>query len=1685
MTISTMQGWLALTILLCGCPSDIEPGIRNADPRAEITSHSDGDTPEAGFRTFSGTVDDPDHAVDDLVATWLYDGTEACPALSPDENGSTTCEVFLDSGERSVSLQVQDPLGGIGVAQLDLNVQPYGDPWAEISSPLAGNVYYSDQLVELAGVVGDDADAPADLEAWWESSLDGELNVNITPDTSGNVVGSEYLSEGDHQLLLKVRNTGGNEAYDAVTVSVGPPNSAPTCGIDAPPSGSEHEYGELITFEATVDDVDVPEDWLTATWSSHLVGELGVITPNSDGSVTLPLTDLSIGAHNVTLTVADEQGTSCTDSVVVTVNDCDILWYADDDGDGFGDPASTTTGCEQPTGYVDDDTDCDDRNGDVHPDATEVCNGVDDDCDYSLDDDDSSLDTSTASTWYADSDADLYGDAGSSTIACDQPSSFVADATDCDDADATAYPGAPELCDGADDDCDGTVDEDDALDASTWYADTDGDGYGDTGATTAACSVPSGYSADATDCDDGDATINPSADERCDSADNDCDGTVDEDDATDASTWYADADADGYGSSTSTIAACSAPTGYVSDATDCDDTRSSVSPAEDELCNGRDDDCDSDVDEDSAIDTSTWYQDRDSDGYGDDATTDRACSQPSGYVAYGGDCDDGDAAFNPGATESDCTDPADYNCDGSTAYSDSDGDGFAACEECDDTDAAVSPAGTELCDGIDNDCDGSVDEADAADAGAWYADADADGYGDGASTTTACSAPSGYVADATDCDDGDSGAFPGAPEYCDATDNDCDGTVDEASAVDASTWYADVDADGYGDITSTQDACTAPSGYVSDATDCDDDDAVANPGADEYCDGHDDDCDGDVDEDSAADATTWSLDADGDGFGGTLYDVTACTQPSGFVSDSSDCNDGIASIYPGAPEYCNGSDDDCDSVIDEDEAVDASTWYADSDSDGYGDAGATTTACSEPSGFVADATDCDDASSGVNPGEDEYCDGHDDDCDGDTDEDDAEDASTWYLDGDGDGYGLDSLTTAACSQPTGYAAYDGDCDDADTAYNPGATEDDCADPADYNCDGSTSYADVDGDGWAACEDCDDTDYNANPGADEYCDGHDDDCDGDVDESDSVDASSWYADSDGDGYGDSSSNTSACSAPTGYVADLSDCDDGDSGISPGAVESVADGVDQDCDGGDVCYEDLDGDAYGSTSIVTSTDLDCADGGESSLSSDCDDSEALANPAETEVCSDGIDNDCDGTPSGCEYDASSSLADADAQFTGQLMYAEAYVVAPAGDVNADGYDDFLVGAAGYWWTSSIYNFGAAYLVLGGTGLSGGSLSSADAKLTGVVAGEHAGYALAGVGDVNADGYDDFLVGAYTSSVSVYQGGTSYLVLGSSSPSGGSLSGADAEYYGDSNEGRSGEAVAGVGDFNGDSYDDFLIGSPYWEDSRGAKPGTAYLVLGERTPSSFSLSSADALFYGHTYDGRQAGYSVGGGGDIDGDGLSDALVGDDQKEESYLILGNSSPSDVDLSTADATYSGTGHAVAFVGDVNGDGNDDVMFGEPYYEVTGGASGSSEGVAWLVLGSSGPSDLSLTASDAAYYGTDRDEHAGWSVASAGDVDGDGFDDMVVGAPLDDSVSTNSGAAYIILGQPAPAGVDLSDADAKFLGEAYGDYAGFKVAGAGDVDGDGLDDFLMGALGYDSSAGSAAGSAYLMFGISE
>ncbi|MCB9851751.1 MAG: right-handed parallel beta-helix repeat-containing protein [Phycisphaerales bacterium] len=438
------------------------------------------------------------------------------------------------------------------------------------------------------------------------------------------------------------------------------------------------------------------------------------------------------------------------------------------------------------------------------------------------------------------------------------------------------------------------------------------------------------------------------------------------------------------------------------------------------------------------------------------------------------DCDDNDEFVNPDAPE--VFDGVDNNCDGTIDEGfDDDHDGFedtaTGGDDCDDTNEFINPGATEVCDGVDNNCVDGIDEG---------FDTDNDGY-------TTCNG---------DCDDSRMDVNPDAMEICDGIDNNCDGNIDEG---------CDLDHDGF-----------------NPPEDCDDDNEFINPDATEVFDGVDNNCDGTIDE---------VFDDDGDGY----EDV---------ATGGNDCDDGDELINPGATEVFDGVDNNCDGVTDE-------TFDDDGD------------------GFLDDAlggNDCDDADADINPDATETDDGIDNNCNGSTDE---------GFDGDNDGYtpifGGDCDDANMSINPGATEIFDGvdnncdgtidegfdddadgfedvgtggnDCDDGNSAINPSATESD--DGVDNNCDGSIDEGfDADSDGFTpvAGGDCDDSDSGVNPGATESLDGIDNNCDGTIDEG---------VDDDRDGFLD---------------ADMGgdDCDDTNADVNPDATE-VADGIDNDCDG----------------------------------------------------------------------------------------------------------------------------------------------------------------------------------------------------------------------------------------------------------------------------------------------------------------------------------------------------------------------------------------------------------------------------------------------------------------------------------------------------------------------------------------
>ncbi len=318
-------------------------------------------------------------------------------------------------------------------------------------------------------------------------------------------------------------------------------------------------------------------------------------------------------------------------------------------------------------------------------------------------------------------------------------------------------------------------------------------------------------------------------------------------------------------------------------------------------------------------------------------------------------------------------------------YKDIDGDGYFSYEDCDDSDLHIYPNAPELCDNIDNNCDGQVDEGLIINN--YYADADGDGFGNAATAVSSCQsmAPMGFVANSLDCDDQDTLTNPAAPERCDGIDNNCNGLADDGIAF--YDYYLDGDGDGFGTAANAINVCdeNIPTGYVTNNQDCDDQDALINPDAAELCDTIDNNCNGMIDDGIVV--YNYYEDNDGDGYGSIINVITSCNgiTPVGYVVIGMDCDDENAVVNPGSPDICDGLDNDCNGQADDQPPI--YEQYLDADGDGFGSYFIRIDTCASTlTGFVLNNLDCNDNAALINPIALEIVDGFDNDCNGDIDD---------------------------------------------------------------------------------------------------------------------------------------------------------------------------------------------------------------------------------------------------------------------------------------------------------------------------------------------------------------------------------------------------------------------------------------------------------------------------------------------------------------------------------------------------------------------------------------------------------------------------------------------------------------------------------------------------------------------------
>lgn len=379
------------------------------------------------------------------------------------------------------------------------------------------------------------------------------------------------------------------------------------------------------------------------------------------------------------------------------------------------------------------------------------------------------------------------------------------------------------------------------------------------------------------------------------------------------------------------------------------------------------------------------------------------------------------------------------------------------------------------------------------------------------------------------------------------------------------------------------------------------------------------------------------------------------------------------------------------------------------------------------------------------------------------------------------------------------------------------------------------------------------------------------------------------------------------------------------------------------------------------------------------------------------------------------------------------------------------------------------------------------------------ERVGYWLNQAGDVNGDGYDDFLIANYHNQTYGYDAGATYLILGKANANwakGVSLTQANARFLGDSKYAALGYHIDGGGDVNGDGLSDFILGAPAGNENGKDRPGSAYIIFG-RSAANWGYNfvpeySADASYEGEV-DYDQLGKSVAIVGDVNNDGYDDILMGAPFNDgyatnagKAYLILGKASgwvTHGKIAQYADASFRSTtesdeaGYLVSGAGDVNGDGSDDFLIGAP-----------GKGNAYLLFGrirASWGLNFNLGSADVIFSRSNRTDNLGWIVATAGDVNHDGFSDILITTPYNADYRTESGKTYLVLGHSGTwtQKFDISLADASFLGEAAYDNSGWSASGIGDINADGFDDFMIGAW-YNDQAGQDAGKAYIIYGKS-
>ncbi len=996
--------------------------------------------------------------------------------------------------------------------------------------------------------------------------------------------------------------------------------------------------------------------------------------------------------------------------------------------------------------------------------------------------------------------------------------------------------------------------------------------------------------------------------------------------------------------------------------------------------------------------------------------------------------------------------------------------------DCDDTTSFANPDGVERCDLLDNNCDTFVDNYDGLDAPLWYADGDGDGFGNIEITKNACmdedgNGPSNFVRIPGDCDDGDPMTHPfvqgqeGGVEVCDDDDQDenCDGFVNDPSSLGVQLWYQDEDGDNYGNPAISQVDCEQPPGFVSEPTDCNDGNITSNPGATEQCDGVDNDCDGVVDESTATNVVSYYLDSDGDGAGNPNDALMVCPmyQPSNYVEHPTDCNDNNPSHNPSAMELCNGEDDNCDGVIDESSGtmvpLGSPTWYLDIDGDLFGNASEALIQCGQPAGYVENSGDCDDANPLIHPDALEQCTlTIDENCDGDTTYGVLpQDLLEWYPDSDGDGYGNPTFLIRLCEQPQNYVSNPDDCNDTDEWVHP---ENDAL----HMTDGVNQSIDS---GQGLCSGCQYMDHG------ELCNGKVDLCNNDL--LGDLTPLSDEVDDDGDGYVECSLDVEPVlwEHSTQSISGGEDCDDQSNYRYPNALERC-NGIYDDCVnetliGGLPPNEvDDDNDCFVECSGF---DPNLWEGGSHSCSyrdvnyqtvvgnavmggDDCNDNSNMtyvgaAPQTNPHTCLTDLDGD------GIS-DRSWNLCNQTMNFGDARYVMEGFNrlrLGGVGNFDGDQTPDFLVGS-GNVGSFTINTFPGAFF---SESTPIASLSDVLYSETPLISANSDAHPIGVVDDIDGDGLHDFTY-AYSWSGN-FNGLTSLYFSGDFSAS--NQNDSQRMYWHGIDSGDSLDDWTNIGDIDQDGLADLLLVAD------GARhdfvvSGIGYLYFSSTLnllSGELSLSTADKTFVEITTAKAL---------DIDGDGIKDLLAQTSANNNLYLFLGSSIPSlsnEIFMAQADYTilFNGNTSLYGSVGDIDNDGLEDFMVE------------SNQGQYNIFLGASfAPNSPQQNYEDQralVFEGQATNNHYDDGFGrSAGDIDGDGLNDLMV-KWINPATSTWDlgvfyGSTLESYWEQEDTGLDTGGTDTATMTFQNADVLFQDITEAyslGDLDQDGLDDLIL------------------------